>query len=91
MLVNLEELAVVDDETDDVAHVVRLVRAVGYHAVQLLVHPQRIVCRLYSRRRLEVVLRQEREEVPGVLEALVLVVGGEMRDSRFRVVRHRAS
>ena len=38
VLVDLEELAVVDDEPDHVAHVVGLVRAVGDDRVELLVH-----------------------------------------------------
>jgi hypothetical protein len=59
VLVDLEELAVVDHEPDDVAHVVRLVRAVGDDRVELLVHAHRIVGRHHAWRRLEVVLRQE--------------------------------
>ena len=38
---------------------------------------------------LEVVLWQEREEVAGVLEAGVLVLGGELGDAGLRVVGHR--
>ena len=71
---NLKEFAVVYNQPDDVTHVVGLVRTIGDDVVELLVHPQRVVSGLHARRQLEVVLRQEREQVPSVLEALVLVV-----------------
>jgi hypothetical protein len=91
VLVDLEELAVVDDVTHHVAHVVGLVRAVRDDVVELGIHPVRIVGRHDARRRLHVVLRQERQEVARVLEAVVLVVEGEMRDPGLRVVRHRTA
>jgi hypothetical protein len=91
VLVHLEELAVVDDEAHDVAHVVRLGRVLRHDRVELGVHPQRVVGRQHARRRLEVVLRQEAEQVARVLEALVLVVGREVRDAGLRVVAHRAA
>ena len=40
---------------------------------------------------LEVVLRQEGQQVAGVLQAGVLVLGGEVGDARLRVVGHRAA
>jgi hypothetical protein len=83
VLVDLEELAVVHDEPHDVAHVVRLVRAVGDHRVQLGVHAVRRVGRQHARRRLEVVLRQEPEQVAGVLQELVLVVGARWATPDF--------
>ncbi len=89
MLVDLEELAVVHDQADHVAHVVGLVGVVGDDAVQLGLLPQRVVGGLHPRRGLEVVLGQEREQVARVLQALVLVVAGEVRDARLGVVRHR--
>ena len=91
VLVDLEELAVVDDQRDDVAHVVGLVRVVRHDRVERLVHPVRVVARLEPRRQLEVVLRQEREQVARVLEARVLVLGREVGDAGLRVVRHRAA
>ena len=45
VLVHLQELAVVDDQMDHVAHVVRLVGAVGNHLVKLRIHPRRVVGR----------------------------------------------
>src|SRR5258706_238007 len=77
-LVDLEELAVVDDQRHDVAHVVRLGRAIRDDAVERLVHAVRVVARLDARRRLEVVLGEERHEVAHVLKALLLVVLGEV-------------
>ena len=89
VLLHLEELAVVDEEMHHVAHVVRLVRVVRDDAVELRVLAVGVVARLHPRRDLEVVLRQERHQVAHVLEAALLVVGGEVRDARLRVVRHR--
>ena len=83
VLVDLEELAVVDDPADHVAHVVGLVRAVGHDVVELGVLAERVVGRLDPRRGLEVVLGQEREQVARVLEARVLVVGGEVGHARL--------
>ena len=91
VLVDLEELAVVDDQADHVAHVVGLVGVVGDDVVELGVHPLRVVGGQHARRRLEVVLGQERHQVARVLEAGVLVVGGEVGDARLRVVAHRAA
>ena len=90
VLVDLEELAVVDDVADDVAHVVGLVRAVGDDVVQLRVlsaagrrwaGTRGGVSRLFWGRK--------RQQVARVLEAGVLVVGGEVGDARLGVVRHR--
>ena len=73
VLVHLEELAVVHDQAHHVAHVIGLVRVVGYHVVELGVHAQRVVAGLYAWRGLHVVLRQEAHQVAAVLQARVLV------------------
>ena len=44
-----------------------------------------------ERRLVGVVLRQERDEIARVLEARLLVRGGELRDARLRRVRRRAA
>ena len=72
-LVHLEHVAVVDDELDCVLDVVRLGRVVRDERVELHGLAIARVGRLGERRRLEVVLRQEREEVARVLEARLLV------------------
>jgi len=89
VLVDLEEVLVVEDELHHVAHVVGLVRRVRDYRVERLVHAVRVVGRLHARRRLEVVLRQEAHEVARVLDALVLVLGGEVGHAGLRVVGHR--
>ena len=89
VLLHLEELAVVDEQVHHVAHVVRLVRVVRDDAVELRVLAVGVVARVHLRRQLEVVLRQERHQVAHVLEAALLVVGGEVRHAGLRVVRHR--
>ena len=63
----------------------------GTTVVELGVHPLRVVGRLHARRRLQVVLRQEADQVAAVLQARVLVLGGEVRDAGLGVVRHRAA
>ena len=90
-LVHLEKLAVVDDAPHDVLHVVRLVRIVGDQRVELGVLPVDGVGRLPERRRVEVVLRQEREEVPRVLEAGLLARRHELRDAGLRRMRRRSA
>ena len=91
VLVDLEELLVVDDARDHVAHVVGLLRVVGDERVQLGVLAVGIVVGLDPRRHLEVVLRQEADQVADVLEARLLVLGSEVRDAGLRVVGHRAA
>src|SRR6185295_17965709 len=63
VFVHLEEVAVVDDPPDDVVRVVRLVRVVRDQGVELRLLPLGRIGRLREGRRVEVVLRQEREEV----------------------------
>ena len=89
VLVDLEELLVVDDAGDHLAHVVGLGGVVGDERVELLVFALGVVAGLEARRRLEVVRGQEAEQVAGVLEAALLVLGGEVGDARLRVVAHR--
>ena len=89
VLVDLEELAVVDDQRDHVAHVVGLLRVGRDDRVERLVHALGVVVGLDPRRHLEVVERQEADQVADVLEARLLVLGGEVGDPRLRVVGHR--
>ena len=89
VLVDLEELLVVDDPRDHVAHVVGLGGIVGDERVERLVFALGVVAGLEARRRLEVVRGQEAHQVAGVLEAALLVLGGEVGDARLRVVAHR--
>ncbi len=88
-LLHLEELAVVDHAPDHVVHVVGLVRAVRDQRVELGVLAVGRVGRRREDRRIDVVLRQEREQVARVLEARLLVGRDEVRDSRLRRVRRR--
>ena len=74
-----------------VAHVVRLVRVVRDDRVELGILAVERVGRLEERRRLDVVLRQEGEEVARVLERRVLVAGGEVGDARLRRMRRGAA
>lgn len=64
VLLDLEELAVVDDDPrDHVAHVIRHVRAVWQEQVEVLVGTPWVVERLAVGRVLQVVRRQEGQEV----------------------------
>ena len=74
---------------DHVAHVVGLGGVVGDERVELLVFALGVVGGLEAGRLLEVVGGQEAEQVAGVLEAALLVLGGEVGDAGLRVVAHR--
>ncbi len=91
MLVDFEEVAVVDHAADDVLHVVGPVRLVGDDRVELDVHAVRIVGRLEAGRIVDVVLRDEGEQAADERQAVLLVLGGELRDPALRVVGHRAA
>ncbi len=84
----LEELAVVDDRLDDGVHVVRQVRTVGKDVDQLRTQPLRVVRGLLDRRLLQVVRREERQQVAHVVQARLLVVGDERGHTGLRRVRH---
>ena len=90
-LVDLEEVAVVDDVADDRLDVVRLRRRVGDDRVELGRAAIARVVRAHVRHRLEVVLRQEREQVARLVAERVLVVGDQVRDARALRVRVRAA
>ena len=85
----LEERAVVDHGLDHALDVVRLVGSVGDQRVELWRLAIDRVGGLRIRRRLEVRLRQEREQVAGVLDARSFVGGDEVGDTGFRGVRAR--
>ena len=90
--VHLEELAVVDDALDDALHVVRLVRAVRDDRVERTRSSRSTGSEgARVRRRVEVVLREEGQEVARLLEARLLVRCREVRDTRLRRVRRRAA
>ena len=88
---DLEELPVVDDRLDHLLDVVRPRRLVGHQRVELRRLTIGRVGRRVERAGLRVVLRQEAQQVARVVEHLLLVRGGQMRDARFRRVRHRAA
>ena len=87
---HLEEVPVVHDQAHRVAHVVRFVRVVRHDLVELPVHALGIIRRRHARGRLQVVLGKEADQVAAVLEAFVLVLGGEMGHAGLGVVRHGA-
>ena len=90
-LLDLEELAVIDERADDFLHVVWHVRIVRHDGVEALILAVRVVRRLDSRRVLEVVARQVREQLANLRDAVVLVLAGEVRDARARAVRDGAA
>ena len=90
-LLDLEELAVIDKRADDFLHVVWHVRIVRHDGVEALILAVRGVRRLDSRRVLEVVARQVREQLADLRDAVVLVLAGEVRDARARAVRDGAA
>ena len=92
VLVDLEELAVVDDQAAPRRACRRACSALS-GTIESSASSIRSGSSPVSmpRRQLEVVLGQERHEVARVLEARLLVVGGEVRHARLRVVGHGAA
>jgi hypothetical protein len=78
---DLDEVPVVDDAGDHGHHVVGLVRRVRDDRVELRRLPVDRVGAAQPRDRLEVVVRQEREQVSGRLDAARLVVRDDVRDA----------
>src|SRR5215211_208394 len=72
------ELSLVHDEFYSSPYIVGLLRRVRHEVRQLLLHAFRGIHRLVVRGHLQVVLREEGEEVAHVREAGLLVGGGEM-------------
>ena len=81
VLVDLEELAVVDDPADHRRHVVGLRRRVRDQRVELGVGAVDRIGGRHPRHGIEVVLRQEREQVARVVDQRLLVVGDEVGDA----------
>src|SRR5205823_8771953 len=77
VLVHLEKVAVVDDAPDHLVHVVRLVRIVRDERIEVRLLAAAGVGRLRERRRIEIVLREEGQEVARVLETRLLVARDE--------------
>ena len=71
---DLQELAIVDHTPDHLMHVVGLLGAVRHHVGEALVHPLRVVRGGVCRRILEVVGRQERQEVPDPVQHVLVVL-----------------
>ncbi len=88
---DLEQLAVVDDPSNDVVHVVRPRRVVGHDRVERRVHAIARILALDRRRVREVVLRQVREQAADGVHRLGLVARGEMGDSAAARVDGRAA
>ena len=71
--------------------IVGFVGRIGDQRIELRTQPLRIVGGRDERRVVEIVLRDEREQAPGLLVHLVFVGGDEVVDAGLRRVRHRAA
>ena len=89
VVVDLEELAVVDHRLDDLLHVVGLVGRGGHELGQLGGEPLGIVARIDQRGLLQVVGREEAEQVADVVQARLLVGGHEGGHPGLGGVAHR--
>ena len=76
-----EELTVVDDRTDDVVHVVALVRLVRDDRVEDIVDAVYYVRRLYARSILHIVLGDEGEQVTDQADTFLFIVYSEVSDT----------
>jgi hypothetical protein len=91
VLVHFEEVALVGNRMNQVEHVVGLIRRRRHQRVERGVFPiGRIGCRR-ARRVVEVVRRQERQQIAKKRQARAVVVGREVRDAASRIVRERAA
>jgi len=91
VLVDLEEVAFVGYRMNKVEHVVRLVWRTRNEGVKRRVLAVGRVARRETRRIVEIVRRQERQQIPYERQALAVVIGCEMRDAAPGVVGHRAT
>ena len=87
----LEEVCLVDDRLDHLAHVVRLIGRLGDDVVQLFGAPLDRIIRLLARRILGVVLRQEGQQPAHPHQALAVVIAGEVRHAADARVDARAA
>ena len=79
--VYFEELTIVDDRTDDIVHVVALVRLVRDDRVEDIVDTVYYVRRLYARSILHVVLGDEGEQVTDQADTFLFIVYSEVSDT----------
>ena len=91
VLVDLEEIAVVDDRVNDVLHVVGHVRLVGNYRVELLVDAVDRIGAGLARRVVEIVGRNETQQLAHHGEALGVVAAQEVGDAGGFVVGVRAA
>ena len=80
---NLEELAIIDDCTDNVIHVVSLVGSLGNDFVERILKTVDRVGALYEWSLLEVVLRNVAEELADNLDSLFTVFGSKVSNARL--------
>ena len=78
LLVDLEELAVIDDACDDLVHIVGLVRVVGDDLVEGVVNPADRIVGREPRSLLHIVLRNIAEEFLDRVDAFLLILGREV-------------
>jgi hypothetical protein len=78
-----EEVAVVDDDLDELLHVVGNVRCFGHQLVELFATPLGVVAEGAARWLFEVVGRQERQQILDIVDTGFLVLGYERRHTRF--------
>ena len=79
--VYFEELTVVDDRTDDIVHIVALVRLVRDDRIEDIVDAVYYVRRLYARSILHVVLGDEGEQVTDQADTFLFIVYSEVSDT----------
>ena len=91
VLMHFEKVAVVDNRVDDLEHVVGLVRRDGHQGVQRLVGAVHRIARLHSRRIINVVTWQKREQFANQPQTVAVVIDHEVGDPALLVVRHRAA
>ena len=88
---HLEEMRVVRDRANQMAHLVRLIRRLGEERVEVGIDAIDVVGRGDARRIFEIVRREVRKQLANRGDAVFVGVRGEVRDAGDLVVRVRAA
>ncbi|CDE07508.1 predicted acetyl-CoA carboxylase [Prevotella sp. CAG:485] len=86
-----QELAVVDDGTDNVIHIVRTFGVIGNYLVEFVLQTVDRVGAFLQRGLFHIVLGHERDEFADELESLFTCLGGEVRNTALAAVNAGAA
>ena len=91
MLVHFQKVSFVGDGLDQIANLVGLIRILGDEVVELRIDAVDVVGVRDARRIVEIVRRNERQQLADRGQAVFIGVGREVRDAGDLIVRLRAA